>query len=187
MLSRQEGWNLSKSPVSLVPGDVFGSECAEYGWKIKILMGNLENCCAHSLIALNKQYFTGCSWITVLHGQHYDHGEAPLIGLALTWGHYTRLKGPCSICLSLSNPLGFCSTSTEARQRRETRWNSATEVCELSALTQNSLRKPRNYRPRVLVLIFVLATECSVFSVYGFHFCVVELWGNNSKPMPYSH
>lgn len=49
-------------------------------------MGNLENCCAHSLIALNKQGFTSCSWITVLHGQHYDHGEAPLIGLALTWG-----------------------------------------------------------------------------------------------------
>lgn len=84
-------------------------------------MGNLENCCAHSLIALNKQGFTSCSCITVLHGQHYNHGEAPLSGLALTWGQYTHLKDPRSICLSLSNPVGFCSTSTEARQRRETR------------------------------------------------------------------
>lgn len=91
---------------------------------------------------------------TVTTGKHFRLGEL--------WSgeHHTRLKGPCS--LSLPNTWSFCSTSTEARQRRGTlRCFSATKVCELFAVTQNSLRKPRNYRLRSSVLIFVLVTESS--------------------------
>lgn len=57
-------------------------------------------------------------------------------------GQYIHLKDACSIHLSLSVPLDFCSTSIGSGQRKESlRCNSATEVCDLSTGPHNSLRK----------------------------------------------
>lgn len=107
-------------------------------------MRDLENCCAHALIALNKrgEPLAVCSSTTALCGQHCGHGGSTSALVSSDLGQYIHLKGACSIHLSLSNPLGFCSMSLGPEQRKETlRCNSATEVCELSAGVHNSLRK----------------------------------------------
>lgn len=113
MLLRQEGWYLSVRGRCPVPGAVVGSESAEYSWKREVLMRDLENCCAHALIALNKQGETlaVCSWTTVLCDQHCDHWGSTSALVSSGLGQYINLKGACSIHLSRSNPLGFYSVS----------------------------------------------------------------------------
>lgn len=106
MLSRQKGWSLSIRGRCPNPGHTVSSEIAEYGWGIEVLMSDLENCCAHPLIALSEKGETleVHSWITVLHGQHCYHGGSTSHWLPVTWGS-TLISGVLALFISVCHPF----------------------------------------------------------------------------------